>query len=353
MTNGHRCREVAGTTRKQAKDRLTRRLGEVRAGTFDCPRERIKELGPTFDEFADTFLKDYGSRCRSNHYKGNLVPLRATFGESYLREITREDLDQFAADRGRAVGPSTLRKNLTVLSKVFRMGVRWGVLEASPAVDLEKPAEPTHKTRNLSGEERTRLLEHAEPWLRPMIRLALATGLRLGEVVTLTWENVDRKANVLHVSEDTKTGTRAVPLGAAALAVLDELVRHLRSPYVFAGPEGAGYLTTRARNRISQRTVAAARAAGIEDASFHTLRHTAASLMVRAGVPLYEVQRVLGHSTPVMTQRYSHLRPEDLRDAVKKLDAALVAVDTPVDTSTSTTATQVNAVPVSDVNAVA
>lgn len=152
--------------------------------------------------------------------------------------------------------------------------------------------------------------------------------------MTLRWENIDRTAKMLHVSEDTKTGTRAVPLGTAATEVLDSLVRHVRSPYVFAGPEGEGYLTARARNRISQRTVAAARAAGIEDASFHTLRHTAASLMVRAGVPLYEVQRILGHSTPIMTQRYSHLRPEDLRDAVKKLDAALV--DTPVDTSTST-----------------
>lgn len=282
--NGHRVRETAGTTRTQAKDRLTQRLGEVKAGTFDCPKERAEELGPTFDEFADTFMKDYGSRCRSNHYEGNLVPLRATFGKIRIREITREDLDKFAAERGRAVGPSTLRKNLTVLSKVFRMAVRWGTLSASPAVDLEKPSEPKHTTRDLSGEERAGLLEHAEPWLRPMIRLSLATGLRLGEVVTLTWENIDRKAKMMHVSEDTKTGTRAVPLGRAATEVLEGQVRHVRSPLVFAGPEGEGYLTKRARNRISQRTVAGLRAAGIEDASFHTLRHTAASLMVRGGV---------------------------------------------------------------------
>lgn len=124
--NGHRVRETAGTTRKQAKDRLTQRLGEVKAGTFDCPKERVEELGPTFDEFADTFMKDYGSRCRSNHYEAHLVLLRAAFGKSRLREITREDLDRFAAERARAVGPSTLRKNLTVLSKVFKMAVGGG-----------------------------------------------------------------------------------------------------------------------------------------------------------------------------------------------------------------------------------
>lgn len=69
-------------------------------------------------------------------------------------------------------------------------------------------------------------------------------------------------------------------------------------------------------------------------------------------MPLYEVQRILGHSTPVMTQRYSHLRPEDLRDAVRKLDAALAAVDTPVDTSTSTPAPVAMPVPATRSNAV-
>src|SRR5262245_27554770 len=106
---GHRVRETAGTTRTQAKDLLTKRLGEVKAGAFDCPREREEAVGPTFDEFADTFVRDYGSRCRSNHYKGNLVPLRAKFGKQRLREITREDLDVFAAERAREVGPSTVR----------------------------------------------------------------------------------------------------------------------------------------------------------------------------------------------------------------------------------------------------
>lgn len=65
------------------------------------------------------------------------------------------------------------------------------------------------------------------------------------------------------------------------------------------------------------------KAAGIEAASFHSLRHTAAAWMVQAGVSLYEVQKVLGHSTPVMTQRYAHLAPEHLRGAAQALDAAL------------------------------
>ena len=70
------------------------------------------------------------------------------------------------------------------------------------------------------------------------------------------------------------------------------------------------------------------RGAGLADASFHTLRHTAASWMVAAGVPLYEVGKILGHSTPLMTQRYAHLAPEHLRSAVAALDGSSTRIET-------------------------
>ena len=83
------------------------------------------------------------------------------------------------------------------------------------------------------------------------------------------------------------------------------------------------------------------KAAGIEGGHFHILRHTAAAWMVQGGADLYQVQKVLGHSTPVMTQRYAHLRPDHLRPAVRALDAAIrgASVDTPVDTATSPAST--------------
>ena len=73
---------------------------------------------------------------------------------------------------------------------------------------------------------------------------------------------------------------------------------------------------------------------GISNASFHTLRHTAASLMVQGGVPLYEVQKILGHSTPLMTERYAHLQPGHLVGAVEVLDRAF-EMDTQMDTCAS------------------
>jgi len=89
---------------------------------------------------------------------------------------------------------------------------------------------------------------------------------------------------------------------------------------IFVDDQGNDYTSERRRGQITATTSRAMRAAGIEDASFHTIRHTAAAWMVQDGVSLYEVQHVLGHSTPVMTQRYAHLQPDHLRRAVSAVD---------------------------------
>lgn len=332
---GRRVREVAGTTRLQAKKLLTRRLGEVRSGTYVHPRDRDSGKGPTFAEFSIRFMRDYGSLRRSDHYTDRLKRIRRHFDDIRMREITRADLDGFVAKRLREVSPSTVRKDMAVLGTFFKKAVEWDVIEASPAVGLQKPPEPKPRTRYLTIEEWGGLQEAAPPWLRSMLTLAVATGLRLKEITKLRWEDVDRQAQIIHVAMDTKTGTRAIPVNRTAAGVLDGLVRHLRNPYVFVDQEGNHYDNELRRNRITRWTTKVMRSAGIDGATFHTLRHTAASFMVQAGVPLYEVQKVLGHSTPLMTERYAHLQPDHLQGAVRALDEALSGLDTQMDTCPS------------------
>ncbi len=329
---GRRVREVAGTTRLQAKKLLTRRLGEVRAGTFVHPQDRDSGKGPTFAEFAVRFMRDYGSSRRSDHYTDRLKRIRLHFDDKRMREVSRADLDGFVAKRLRQVSPSTVRKDMAVLATFFKKAVEWDVVDASPAVGLKKPPESKPRTRYLTIEEWRCLQNAAPPWLRPMLTLAVATGLRLKEITKVRWEDVDRQAKILHVAMDTKTGTRAIPLNRTASTVLEGLVRHLRNPYVFVDQEGNHFDNESRRNRITRWTTKVMRSAGIEGASFHTLRHTAASFMVQGGVPLYEVQKVLGHSTPLMTERYAHLQPDHLQGAVRALDVALSGVDTQMDT---------------------
>ncbi|HZE89280.1 MAG TPA: site-specific integrase [Verrucomicrobiae bacterium] len=338
--HGTRVRETAGTTRRQAKDLLTRRLGEVRARTYVNPRDAVKVDGPSFSAFADRFLEEYGSLRRSNYYAERVKFLKEYFGALPLQGIRRADLDLFAVERSRkeGVSGSTVRKDLTVLGTMFRMAVRWGVLEASPAVDLEKPSEPHHRTRYLSREEWGHLQEAAPPWLRPILTVAVATGMRLKEIVGLRWDGVDREDGLLYVSEDNKTGQpRAIPIGRAVREVLSSQVRHVRVPFVFADSMGEPFTSAPARNRVSKATKAVMKAAGISGASFHTLRHTAGSWAAQAGMTEIEIAKLLGHATTATTRRYTHLQPAHLKAAVRAIDAVMSgAVDTPVDTQAQT-----------------
>ena len=128
--------------------------------------------------------------------------------------------------------------------------------------------------------------------------------------------------------------------------------RRLRVPWVLLDASGQAYVSKKARLRITRTTIAT-KAASIPDATFHTLRHTAASFMVQAGVDLYEVQRILGHTTPAITQRYAHLQPDHLRSGVDALDAVLQSrtgpVSAPTRKATNTHRKRISATASSDV----
>jgi integrase len=328
---GRRIREIAGTTKKQARDLLTQRLGEVRAGTYVNPRDVEFDRGPTFEEFAKRFLREHPGDRRSDHYPTVLKRIQPYFEGVPIREISRSDLDRFrirllteqVPKLGRPLSTTSVLKILRTMHRILKVAVRWGVIDANPAVEMEKPPARKHKTRYLTPEEFRKVEAVALDWLRPMLRMAVTTGMRLKEVVGLRWEDVDRNAGVIHVTEDSKTGTRVIPMSKTVQQILAGQVRHLLSPMVFVNADGRDYTSEAARTWISQATKRAMRKGGIEDASFHTLRHTAAAWMVQEGATLFEVQNVLGHSTPAMTQRYAHLQPGHLRKAVRSLDKKL------------------------------
>jgi len=157
--------------------------------------------------------------------------------------------------------------------------------------------------------------------------------------VGLRWEDVDRDNGLLYVSEDNKTARpKVLPIGAAMKAVLAERGKavDLRtgrplSPFVFTYDEAKPYDTREARQRISRAAKRAMRTAGIEGASFHTLRHTSGSWAAQAGRSQKEIQELLGHATSRTTDSYMHLSPEHLRATIRALDEGL-GMDTPVDT---------------------
>ena len=153
--------------------------------------------------------------------------------------------------------------------------------------------------------------------LRPLIILALNTGLRRGELFLLSWKNVDLKAKQITVASTTAKSkkTRYVPLNSEALSTLRTWHKQTGdSEYVFPNKNGEP-LTD-----VKHSWASLLERAGITDFRFHDLRHDFASQLVKKGVSLYVVKDLLGHSTIQMTERYAHLAPKQLEDAVNLLN---------------------------------
>ncbi len=231
------------------------------------------------------------------------------------KDITRKAVAAYIETRSEIVAPGTVAKEVSTLKHALRLAVEWGELHENVATGARLPKQPEGKTRFLLPGELRAALEIAPEWLRAPMALAVATGMRRGSLLGLRWMDVDYKLRRIYIR--TKTTPQVLPLNDAALQVLASLPAGASSDLVFAGVD-AKLLSVTTRRVFAK--------LGIMDASFHTLRHTAASWMVQQGVDLYGVGQFLGHKTPRMTMRYAHLSPGYMAEAAGKLGNAMSEV---------------------------
>jgi len=218
---------------------------------------------------------------------------------------------------------STVIRYLAALGPVFVCCVKdWKWLDSSPMRKIRKPKETEGRVRFLSGSERTALLtacrESSNAMLYPIVLIALSTGMRYGEIMKLSWKDVDfeKRRMILH---HTKNGqTRAVPLVGPALDEMVKLskVRRIDGKLIF------GIRTYKGERAISIRGAweSAVAKAGIENFRFHDLRHSAASELAMSGASLAEIAEVLGHKTLVMVKRYAHLCEGHTHSVVERMN---------------------------------
>jgi integrase len=223
---------------------------------------------------------------------------------------------------------------LSILRAILNKAYEWGALEYPAYVRLNYV--PQYENRYVSAEEEELLLEVAHPHIRDLVIFALDTGCRKNEALFLRWRQVelDRKPRAAVHFARTKNGeTRTVPLPHRATRVLRRLKKNARgsNSLVFAYPARKTIITKYGRLHAKRGQIislsnydalwARSRAeANFEDVRLHDLRHTYAAKLVRAGVPLVAVGRLLGHKSIEMTMRYAHLAIEDLDDVVSVLD---------------------------------
>ena len=227
-----------------------------------------------------------------------------------LSELKPHHITKFREDRLKDVSAGTVLKDLSLLSAVINTGTtEWGlenVLRSNPVSLISKPRTPRPRDRRLEAGELERLLSAGtspNPWFRPVVLFAIETGMRRGEILSLTWENVHLGKRYVHLP-DTKNGdSRDVPLSPMALELLRDLPRNIRSDQVVF-PLHFEALKSAWRRACCR--------AGISDLRFHDLRHEATSRFFEKGLNVMEVAAITGHKDLRMLQRYTHLRAEDL-----------------------------------------
>jgi integrase len=214
--------------------------------------------------------------------------------------------------RAHGIADATIKRDLTLLgAAITEYTKRFGVTLPNPA-RAANLREPEGRTRWITPDEAARLIACATPAVADFIKLGLYTGMRSGEIHGLTWDRVDLQRGTIRLeAQHTKTKrSRSIPIHPIARQALASCrARWPDSDRVFV------------IGSIKKGFAGACHRAGITDFTPHDLRHTCASWLVQKGVSLYEVRDILGHSSIKLTERYSHLAPENLASAIAKLGA--------------------------------
>jgi site-specific recombinase XerD len=236
--------------------------------------------------------------------------------ETLITEITTRDMERFKSNKfSGKISPHTVNHDLRCIKAFFNVLIAWELLEKNPCRGI-KPLRTDDTIRPyLSREELQTVLEHTKgTQLHDIILFAVLTGLRLGEIVNLNWDDIllEKRKIIIRSNGNfrTKSGKmRTIPISSKLLDLLNS--RSNKNGLLF------GQMRT---EFVSKQFKKAIRDCGLSDKlHFHSLRHTFGSYLVESGVSLFHVQQLLGHSSPWVTQIYAHLGTNELMGSVEKL----------------------------------
>jgi site-specific recombinase XerD len=281
----------------------------------------------TFGEYAGQYL--IWSRL---HHRGwrteesRIDLMKKAFGEMKLDAITARDVDSFLDGLLQDRSHSTRNRYRTLLHAMFNRAMRHGHASTNPVKGVGKFKEPEGRIKFLLGEEEVVVRDALHADLQPLFAVSVHTGLRWSEQLALEWQDVDVLIQQIRVRQ-SKTGyTRQVPMNSIVRSVLFDLAAQRRTPNDPEEPVFAclhkqpDKFFPKAVERARKALLAVGRdASRLDGYTWHCNRHTFASRLVMAGVDLRSIQALGGWRTLAMVQRYSHLAPDHLREAVERL----------------------------------
>jgi integrase len=349
--SGKRVRKCLNTTdKKQAQelyDQLrakawrVNKLGEIADHTFDeaCLRWlHEKEDKRSLDDdrtkikfFLHTFSGKNLASITEDHIVASVSKMMNRKHEqrwSAKKAVAERKGDPIPVYLPKMVSAATRSQYLSFMRGLMKMAAdEWKWLQAAPVIKVRKPA--SKRVRWLTKEEATTLIKCMPANFRHVVIFALATGLRRSNIIDLEWSQVDMQRKVAWIHPENAKGGRAigVALNDTACKILrDQIGRHKKIVFVHTAASKSGREAHTIRKlRVDDNSAwnAGKRKAGIEDFRFHDLRHTWASWLVQAGVPLSALQEMGGWESIEMVQRYAHLSPSHLTEHARKIDDVL------------------------------
>ncbi|MER3388541.1 MAG: tyrosine-type recombinase/integrase [Microcella sp.] len=342
-------RSFYGSTEKQVAKKL--REAEKRVQADLSPADSNMLVSTWLTRWADTILP------RSNR-KATTMELYRTLLRKHLQEsslshmqlgrVKASHIDALVTElTDSGLSQSSVRSIYTVLRTALDGAVREGLLATNPAAKVDRPTVARTEARHLSGGEVRAILDAAATSrYHPALALIAATGMRRGEALALRWEHVDLTKKLVRVrgtlarvdghltvtEPKTANSRRDIVLTESMVRTLKRHATTQKAERLRAGNQWQDtklVFTTELGTAVDPRNLlrvftVAAKTAGITDVGLHTLRHSAATAMLDAGVPLHVVSRILGHSSVAITgDVYGHLVDSTQADAMDQLAAAL------------------------------
>ena len=311
--NGRRVRETVGPNKKIAEKVLSLRMAQVLENRFFPPSRALGRM--PFNEFAQMYLERAVSLMKSIRTERNRVKRWVKdLGMRPIGRITRAEIESWRREKMSRCKPATINRDLSRLRHMLNIAVEWELLEKSPMQGMKFLRENNARTRYLSVDECHRLIDSCmAPHIRAIVTVALHTGMRLGEILNLRWQDLDFSSGFILVQDSKNGQARQVPMDSMISTLLRSWPR--LSDLVFTSVLTGGRI-------VDVRTgfLNACKRAGLTDLHFHDLRHTFASQFVMSGGSLYTCQRVLGHKAINMTQRYAHLSPTYKIKAIDRMN---------------------------------
>lgn len=302
---------------REAQTLLTTRKNAVLEGKAPDVKRIVNH---TFRELVEKYVEWMQVRHKSAKMKAYLIrQLMETFTNLPLRRITPALVTKFQTEHlQRGLKNSSVNKKVLLLKAMIKWAAKNAMVEQDVSDKLrhvEMLDDDSKRLRFLTVEESKALVAACDDYFRPVIIMALTTGMRKREILKLLWEEVDLEHGYILLTDSKNGEGREIPIVPELKKVLESQPRHEDCPFVFPNTE-----TMQPYFSGDKPFAKAVAKAGITNFRFHDLRHTYASHLVMSGIDLTTVMHLMGHKSIKMTLRYAHLAPSHKLNAISAIE---------------------------------